>query len=336
MSIMESGNTIRPRVEIFLNNNPRCSVHLENVAKGEIWDKTNIPSITVKGSDFHDGKETMTVIFKGDVIAEEEISVVERSFAETIELSAPLESPEEVEVKVGTDFHRKIPVELRRLYGTATYFDGTPVKCPIINAFSGIAAVGDEEGNFEIFLCGKEIGIGVFEENYSKTTLECWFRDIELKEDTRVDVKIDKLEVYRLHAWEGEVCIYIHFIPMSQTRTSELMRKRGITSIRGREDEIALVSDPDLWPHLEADDVRVFIGETEVPILTFTEVDDFLFSANEETFFRPGYILAVPKKDYIGKIIKVEITDAAKKGEKEILEKGEGYFFGFVKSVREW
>ena len=43
MIVMGNENAVRPRAEIFLNNNPRCSVHLENVARGEIWDKSSIP-----------------------------------------------------------------------------------------------------------------------------------------------------------------------------------------------------------------------------------------------------------------------------------------------------
>ncbi len=311
-----------PQVEIFLNNNPKCSAELENVAKGEKWNLINIPSITVKGSNLDNGKMTMTVIFKDEIIAKVEIDVDDHDFVETIELPSPLENPKEIEVKIGTTFHKKIPVELKRLYGTVTYFDGSPVSYPIISGMGEIVTVGDEKGNFEMFLYGKEKSIGIFEKNYSKATLECWLYDVDLKEDTKLNVRIDKLEVYELGAWTAFTGIYIHFIPMSLTRTSKLIKKG--TS------EFAMASHPEAWPHLRKNDVKVFIDEKEVPISTFNEYEDFIGEHKAKRVTRPGYILGIARKDWKKGIIKVEIKHRVKLGAKEILEKGEGYFFGFI------
>ncbi|MFC1714546.1 hypothetical protein ACFL6S_12840 [Candidatus Poribacteria bacterium] len=333
--MMEDGSVTNPQVEVFLNNNPRRSAQLESVPKGEKWSITNTPSIIIQRSNFENGKKVLIMTSGDDVIAVKEINVAKHNFVETIELHSPLENPRRLWVEVGVDFHKEISMDLRKLHGMVTYFDGSPVKYPIIHTFSDISVVGDEKGNFEIFLCSKERSIGVFERNYSKGTLECWLYDVELKENTRLDIRIDKLEVYRLRAWEGEESLYVHFIPMSDTRVSEGMKRIGITAIIERNDEIALLSDPEIWPHLEMNDVKVYIGEKEVPILTFTEVDDFLFFSDTKALSRPGYILAVLKRDYAGKIIRIEIRSAARMDEEEILEKGEGYFFGFVCGVLE-
>ncbi|HAL64847.1 MAG TPA: hypothetical protein DCP10_04680 [Bacteroidales bacterium] len=311
-----------PQVEIFLNNNPKCSAELENLAKGEKWKLVNIPSITVKGSNFDNGNMTMTVIFKDKIIAKVEINIVDHNFIETIELSSPLENPKWIEVKVGTTFHEKIPVKLKRLYGVVTYFDGTPVSYPIISTGEGMVSVGDEKGNFEIFLCRKEKSIGIFEKNYSKSTLECWLYDVDLTEDTKLNVRIDKLEVYELGAWPATTGIYIHFIPMSLTRISELTMKE--TS------EINIANHQEAWPHLRKNDIKVFIDEKEIPISTFNEYDDFIGEYNGKKVTRPGYILGIAWKNWEKGIIKVEIKHRVKLGEKEILEKGEGYFFGFI------
>ncbi|MCD6466942.1 MAG: hypothetical protein J7L10_03345 [Methanomicrobia archaeon] len=327
-----------PQVEIFLNNNPRCSAELENIAKREKWKLINIPSITVKGSNFDNGKMPMTVIFKDEIIANVEINVVDHGFVETIELSSPLENPKWIEVKVGTTFHEKIPVELKRLYGTVTYFDGTPVSYPIISstATEGMVTVGDEKGNFEMFLCGKEKSIGIFEKNYSKATLECWLYDVDLKEDTKLNVRIDKFEVYELGAWQGYGGIYIHFIPMSLTRGLELAMKGA--------SEMEIASHQESWPHLRKNDVKVFIDGKEIPISTFNEYEDFIGEYKGKKLIRPGYILSIPwsvarkywKKGITKKgIIKVEIKHRVKSGAKEILEKGEGYFLGFISDVYE-
>ncbi|MDY6915917.1 MAG: hypothetical protein SVM86_06350 [Candidatus Cloacimonadota bacterium] len=311
-----------PQVEIFLNNNPRCSAELENVAKGEKWELVNIPSITVKGSNFDNGNMTMTVIFKDEIIANVEINVVDHDFVETIELSSPLENPKWIEVKVGTSFHEKIPVELKRLYGAVTYFDGAPVSYPIISTGEGMVTVGDEKGNFEMFLCGKEKSIGIFEKNYSKTTLECWLYGVDLKEDTKLNVRIDKLEVYELGAWQAATGIYIHFIPMSLTRISELTMKE--TS------EINIAIHKKAWPHLRKNDIKVFIDEKEIPISTFNEYEDFIGEYKGKKVTRPGYILGIARENWEKGIVKVEIKHRVKSGAKEILEKGEGYFFGFI------
>jgi len=71
-------NTIEPRVEILLNNNPRCDVHLENVAKGEIWDKTNIPSILIK-HQFNIMKSSLAKSFHINV-ANNKIFIVDSRF----------------------------------------------------------------------------------------------------------------------------------------------------------------------------------------------------------------------------------------------------------------
>ncbi|MFA7691180.1 MAG: hypothetical protein WCY18_08875 [Methanofastidiosum sp.] len=44
-----------------------------------------------------------------------------------------------------------------------------------------------------------------------------------MKDDTKLNVRIDKREVYKLGAWTASMGIYIHFIPMSLTRTSKLI-----------------------------------------------------------------------------------------------------------------
>jgi hypothetical protein len=312
-----------PKVEIFLNNNSRCSAELENVAKGEKWLLDNTPSITMKGANFDNGKNTITVIFKGKIITQVDINVVNRDFVKTIELPSTLDNPKEIEVAVGKTFYQKIPVELKRLYGTVTYFDGTPVPYPVIHAREGVGTVGDEKGNFEMFLCGKKKSIGIFEKDYSKETLECWLYDVDLKEDTILDIKIDKLEVYELGAWLAYTGLYIHFIPISLTRILKLV-KEGIN-------EPAMSSHPEAWPHLKEDEVRVFIDEKEAPISTFNEYEDFIGEDKGKKVTRPGYILGIARKDWQKGIIKVEIKHRVKSGEKGIMEKGEGYFFGFVK-----
>jgi len=316
----------KPRVKVFFNNNPRCRAELENIVKREKWELVNTPSITVKGSNFENGKTTMEVAFKDQTLSKE-ISIVDHRFVEKIELLCPLEDPKEIEVKVGT-FHGKVSVVLNRLYGRATYFDGTTVPYPIIVTEKGIGTVGDEMGNFEIILCGREKHVGIFGRNYSKETLECWLYDVELEEDTELDIKIDKLEVYELGAWLAYSGVYIHFIPMSLTRVLELVKK-GLS-----EDEIS--ECPEAWPHLRKEDVKAFVGDKEVPISSFDEYNSILRGCEGKIATRPGYIIGIDRSNLEkvrkeNEIIRVEIEHRVNLDGKEVLERGEGYFFGFVK-----
>jgi len=94
--------------------------------------------------------------------------------------------------------------------------------------------------------------------------------------------------------------------------------------------ELAVASHPEAWPHLRKNDVRIFIDENEVPISTFNEYEDFIGEHNGKKVTRPGYILGIARKDWKKGVIKVEIKHRVKLGTKEILEKGEGYFFGLL------
>ena len=308
-------------VDIFFNNNPECKAELENIAKAQKWSISNKPCIIIKGYNFQDGRQLMKIIFEDQLISKKEIIIKNQRFETKVELSAPLKNPKKFEIKIGNDFSQKIPVELKRLYGKVTYFGGKPVLNPII-VTTNISAVGDKEGNFEIYLFGKVKNILIFEKNYSKSTLECYLWDVNLKKDTRLDIKIDKLEVYRLHAWEGEMSLYLHFIPMSVTRVAESDKEFA-------GDEYKLATSQDIWPDLKKEEVKVFIDDTEVPILTFAEHADYLFQKDGENITRPGYLLSVPKENFKGKIIKIQIQDTVIINNKKLIEKGEGYYFGF-------
>lgn len=331
-----------PHIEIVsFNNNPRCQEWIENIWKAEKWEMHNVPSITIKGMGFSEGEESLEILVGGRIIGKQRINIADQSFTAKVELPSPVQDPKEIEFRIGTDFQRAVPIELKRLHGTVRYFDGRPVARPVIHGTGDVCAVGDEKGNFEIVLWDKVRGIGVFASDYSKNSLECWLYDVSLREDMRLDIRIGKFEVYRLHAWLGDRCIYMHFIPVSFTKTSEglsayVKEKKAVTDTVA----MTLAKDPDvwnqLWPRLAEDNVRVFLGNEEVSILTFKECDDYCFEVEGKNVSRPCYVLSVPrgKHDWErgeGKVVKVQVQSTARIGGKEIIEKGEAYFFGLVK-----
>ena len=116
-----------------------------------------------------------------------------------------------------------VSVQLKKLYGRVTYFDGTPVKNPMILTNNNIKVIGNEEGYYEIYLAEKEEYIAIFNKDYSKEYLECWLYDVNLIEDMELNVRIDKFEIYRLHGWYGEHSVNLHFIPISLGKVLESM-----------------------------------------------------------------------------------------------------------------
>lgn len=325
--MMTSHAFARPFVKVALNNNPKVSAAWENTVLGNKADAGNTPWIRIKGAGFNNGATRVTAEFAGKIIAESAVDISSGIFETTVFLKSPLEHPQEITVKVGDDFTQQVPVNIKRLYGTVRFFDGSPVRFPLVTTLMYrrssffISAVGDENGNYEIFLPEKTSSIAIFDKDYSKSNLECWIYEADLKEDLRLDARLDKIEVFRLHAWPGEMKLYIHFIPMSITRVNETKRK-------GAKDEISIASTPEVWPDLKKEDIRVFIGEKQTPITMFKKVPD-ITRLKDTDVPRPGYILSV-NAGFQGKVVRVEIHTTAMERGKTIHERGEGFFLGFL------
>lgn len=309
------------KIKMVLNNNPKCETTLVSIPKNEIWEMKNVPYAIVSGENFENGNKSIKVSIDKKKLYEGIIEVKNNCFNLRIELDKPLNSPKKAEVFFENKEY-ELPIKLKRLYGTVKYYDGTPVERPVIDVTGkDIVAIGDEEGRFEINICGKEQQIGVFEKDYSKKTLESWIYNINLKEDTRLDIKIDKLEVYSINMWEGEMSDYIHFIPMSLVRVRQAMKQEF-------ENELELLGKEELWPKLSKKDVRIYANEDEVKVLTFQEVEDFLSEYDGKVYTRPSYIISIPK-GHKDKVVKIEIESESEFviDGKIIEEKGEGYYF---------
>ena len=65
---------------------------------------------------------------------------------------------------------------------------------------------------------------------------------------------------------------------------------------------------------------------------TFDKYNDFIggYTSNKNDT-RPGYILGISNKNWKDGIIRIEIKHKFRLGKKEILEKGEGYYLGFLR-----
>jgi hypothetical protein len=312
---------VAPNVEIRLNNNPRCAAEIESVAKGVKWRLTNVPEIAVEGSGFENEETALTVTCGHEVFGPKKVQVVNHCFTEVVELAAPLKDPKEVQVKVGDDFDTRMPVFVRRLRGTVRHFDGTPVPNPIVRVVDGgtPVAVGNVDGTFQLGLSGRVPRLAIFAQDYSKATVQCWVSDVALSQDTELDVRIGKLELYDIGAWvsskESFVDIFIHFVPMSLTRIQQAMEKGPLK-----------VEDPEVWPHLATEDVKVFLGDRPVSVKMLHEYSDPI----SKTGTRPAYIVAVAGENFAGQAVRVEVECRVTVDGQEVLEKGQGFFLGFL------
>jgi len=309
----------KAKIEVYVNNNPVCDATIESVMKNEVWNIKNRPYITIKGNDLENGIQEVKIQSENETLYEGTTEVVDNQLELKIDLDSPMASLKVLEVTVGSQNY-EIPIRLNKIYGTVKYFDGSVIEKPVINITGKeIAAIGDENGNFEIYTYGNKCQMGVFQKDYSKETLEAWIYNIDIDEDIELNICIDKMEVYRIHMWNGDSSDYIHFTPMSLSRVQNAM-KEGIKS------ELDLLEKKGVWPSLDKKDVTVYANEEEVKVLSFQEVPDFLTEHNNKVYSRNSYVLSIPK-GHKGKVIKIQIKDKLEIENKQITEKGEGYYF---------
>lgn len=307
-------------LKVFINNNPKFKTTIESIVKEEVWDIDNSPYIKVNGEGFEDQQKNIEVYCDDKLLMEGIVLVKKSTFNLKVDLKETFKSMTNIKVIIDREEYN-IPVQLKRLYGRVTYFDGTPVKNPIALTNNDIKVIGNEEGYYEICLAEKEEYIAIFNEDYSKETLECWLYDVNLIEDMELDVRIDKFEIYRLHGWYGEHSINIHFVPMSLTKVLENMKYINNESSK----------NDDIWPQVSEEDIKVYIGNIEQKIVAFKEVEDFLYYEDNGKTSRPAYLISVARETMVSDIIKVVISNKTLKDNKEIIEKGESYYFGFLR-----
>jgi len=309
----------KAKIEVYVNNNPVCDATIESVMKNEVWNIKNNPYILVKGNDLENGTQKVKIQRENETLYEGTKEVADNQLELKIDLDRPMKSLKMLEVTVGSQKY-EIPIKLNKIYGTIKYFDGSVIEKPVINITGkDIAAIGDENGNFEIYTYGNKCQMGVFQKDYSKKTLEAWIYNIDIDEDVELNICIDKMEVYRIHMWNGEGSDYIHFTPMSLNRVQNAVKE-------GIESELDLLEKKGVWPTLDKKDVTVYANEEEVKVLSFQEVPDFLTEHNNKIYSRNSYVLSIPK-GHKGKVIKIQIKDKLEIENKQITEKGEGYYF---------
>lgn len=109
------------------------------------------------------------------------------------------------------------------LWGTVCDKEGNPIpgaRVELKNENFGtlLSAVSDDEGNYTL---DAEAGVYPFliaVKDYAVNNLEYWCQNLDLRQDIRLDIRFDKLELYGLHAFHvrgGLNPLLAYFRPMS-------------------------------------------------------------------------------------------------------------------------
>jgi hypothetical protein len=305
-------------IKVLLNNNPACETALQSTVKDEVWHMRNRPFVKVAGEGLVDGQTFIIVSYGLERLIEEQIKVIDGAFSVQAELLIRLPNACEIQVEIqGVTY--KVAVRSYRLYGTVRYLSGVPVPYPVLECTDrDIVGIGNREGEFELLLSDREAQIGVFDSGYSKTTLEAWLYNVHLTEDKRLDIRIDKAEVYGITLWHQHGSDYIHFIPMSLTRVNHVVS----LGFGGEQ----LDYHPDTWGRLTRKDVHVYVDGDCAELLAFSEVEDFLTVQTGRKPYRFGYVVSIPTVGS-GSCVKIVVESRYVLGETVIVDKGEGYYF---------
>jgi hypothetical protein len=314
--------TAAPELDVQVNNNPALSTQLVSDAKQQTWDIKNEPGIRVRGRGFDDGRTPLSAVVAGKQVGVTQVEIKGGAFDHTFPLAKPLSSVPFVDVSVGKAYREKVPVRLRRLHGRVTRFDGMPVKNPIVDA-KVETVLGDADGRYSILVSGPRRSVAVFDQGYTRTSLEPWVYGVDLPADLELNPRMDRMEVEALHVWRTYVAIHAFFVPHSLGRN---LAVRG----KGLKGEAEAAMDPEAWPRLTQKDVQVFVGDQKVEIASFTEMKESM-TIQGKTGSRWVYVVSVPRVDLQGKVVRVEIQHRFNDGKGEVLERGEGQWLGFLR-----
>ena len=157
-----------------------------------------------------------------------------------------------------------------KVFGKVTDFEGAPVEGGEVSirdsSFSPVVQTKtNDQGDYELFVeKGKYMALFACKD-YMVHNLEYWAWNLIIKEDTEINARIDKLEVYAINAYklQGTVGFFIYFRPMSLTK---------VKALGGNREEIERMALVDVAPALTKDSICVNIDGEEVEVLGLTQV----------------------------------------------------------------
>lgn len=243
--------------------------------------------------------------------------------------------PRSAEVRIGGEC-QIVDVDLVRLWGKIRDFDGHPLRgglLPLVRprpfgwGYDVGMWRGDEQGWYECY-----VPKGFYRQNhmllesYARTTLESYFYELHLSEDTRLDFRIGEVEVAKLAATpvDTDGLFALRFICWSINDTC-LPLYAALD--RGEE---ATYSDQQLVPKLTRDEVDFLVDGKEAEVVAFESVPVQI----ERRQLVPGWHVEAIFPDGLSRGVHrlgVVVSHRTKTpGGADVLERGEAQHFHLV------
>lgn len=154
---------------------------------------------------------------------------------------------------------------MKVLTGTIRDKQGNPIAGAVVELkdqhFQTVfSAVSDEKGEYAL---DAQKGVYPFltaVKDYAAKNLEYWCQNLDLRQDARLDIRFDKLEIYGLHAFcvqGGDNALMVYFRPMSLDKF--------------------LAGEQDIAPEIQT--IQVELDGKQVPVLGQHPVKEFEMTA---------------------------------------------------------
>ena len=154
-----------------------------------------------------------------------------------------------------------------KLFGYTRGKDGRPICGAVVEIkdtdFQTLYRTeSDEQGFYQIDAANAVYPFVAAVKDYGVRYLEYWCQNLDLKQDQRLDVRFDTLEIYGLHAFfvkGGLNALMVYFRPMSLDKF-----QKGERDIAPEVDRIQVTLDGKTAEILVRNQVRESIGEQEL------------------------------------------------------------------------
>lgn len=148
--------------------------------------------------------------------------------------------------------------------------------------------LSDENGRFELCVPDETYPFLTAVRNYGDKYLEYWAQNIPAQQETELNIKIDTLEVYGLHAFivKGAAkALSIYFRPMS------------LEKFKAGESDIA--------PVLDKKDISVAVNGRESKVYVVNQVKEYI---GEENRYLSAYLIQVSVPEGVKEWERIDIT----------------------------
>lgn len=183
-------------------------------------------------------------------------------------------------------------MELVRIYGRLTDFNGNAmangsieIKKEDMRTYAYITQ-SDINGYYSLDVEKGDYAAIAAVKDYGDKNLEYWGWNLPAYEDTEINIRIDKFEIYGINAFMIQrsypnSSLMIYFRPMSLAYCKKIHESNEVS------DNMTFL---DVAPEFDKNDIEVFVNEVPSKILELSKVTERAIDTGQEVF---GYLLQV-------------------------------------------